>query len=1318
MISDITQFLPIYTDITKDDFYMDIFKKKEFYDERLEEMEEIQNSGDLLKAQIIISRFLSSYTPYNTLLLNHAVGTGKTCAAIGSIEKIKSENNSFTGALIFARGDTLLENFKNEIIFQCTPGQYIPEGYFDLTHGQQVARKNKSVGRYYQFYTFETFAKEIRSFSDTYIIENYSNKIIVIDEVHNIRLQDLKKKTTIKIYDNFHRFLHIVKNCKILLMSGTPIKDSIDEISSVMNLILPENKQLPTGNLFISQFFDYKDDDYTVKTNKLQELKDVFKGRVSYLDAIRSEVKQEYEGETIGNLKYFKVYKDIMSDFQTKVYTGAYIKDHKKKDKKKKKEDEEIDEEEGEEDGAVCKKKVLVICSSESGRDFNMKKNKEMVTEILGKNIDYSYLTGKLGSIFPQDMKYDSYDLIWFSGCNVLGWLFSSEDLAFNKSNILRLQNNLKNSGYIIFTESEGFIRKVNNPKSYGLTLTLENIDAINNIMYTQSFEHINIPLLIDFWNEIFDNEEYKGKYIVYTKKIKDLYEKDETIEESYLRKEGESDNDIPMMVLTEDYPFDKKFDGVGLEIDNTGGRFDTNSRQASLFVFPDGSYGKNGFKNPDYVKSSVKKNIFSDATVKANDFSIGPGLKKVLYTSDYEDMLENLRMYSSKYAEVIRKLLDAYENGKSSFVYCEYVEGSGGILFSLILELFGFKKYSGSENLKKPINEGKRYSIINNRTTYPNEIKNIIERFNEPKNMNGKFISVIIGSKVIAEGITLKNIQEEHILTPHWNYSETSQAIARGYRFKSHKDLIRAGLKPELKVYQYVSIPNNDTPSIDLRLYEISEIKDRNIGGITQIIKESAFDCALNYKRNHITGYDYQRECNYTTCDYTCEGIPSVYYMEDKKPILDYSSYQIYYNTPIIDEIILKIREIFREVFKIKLQIVFSMFKDVYTKFDILTTIRTIINDNIQINNKYGINSYLREENDILFLVDSITNENNYFSNYYNKNPILEVTTSYIGILTSIYKKELPILIEKLFSSTDENEIVDLLLTFPLDLKEIILESSLIAKEKELEESVFQREKILEYFKYSYEKIDDILVSSLMYREKRILRCFDVTQINILPIDELWENCGEDIVGKFVIGKKEKINTLKQNEYFGKFDDKKFRIVKSNFTEDRRNENTGKVCDTWPKPIVVYIMTNSLKIPLTILDDISRFLSADPSNVPDIIRKSLPNTQELAKYFSKLETVKKDFKKIKDSKDRLISELLIKNNYANVCTYNDTESPPVWELRKYEHEELDEFSYDELKAMYFFCKLTLEQNCKLVKLWFAIQDPPLLFYDEGLAKA
>ena len=1109
MITDITDFLPIYTDIDNDDFYMDIFRKKEFYDVKVPETEVIKKTGELLKSQIIITRFLSSFTPYNSLLLNFAVGIGKTCAAVSSIEKYRQDSDNFSGALILARGEPLLDNFKNEIL-NCTAGKYIPENYINLSPQKQVTRKNKILSNAkYEFKTFEKFATDIEKLSDDYLITKYSNKIIVIDEVHNIRLhketkivtpkkkskKEGKQKHTsqINIYNNFYHFLHIIKNCKILLMTGTPITDTIDEIASIMNLILPIDEKLPTGKKFIKEFFDYNKQIYTIKPAKVPELKKVFKGRVSYLQAMKSDIKLDFVGETIGTLQHLKVYPGIMSDFQTAGYKDAYIKDHKK---------------------------VTLTEDAEA-----VEEEENIVTEIEDEYVD-------------------------------------------------------------------------------------DDITKISNAFIFQ-------------------------------------------------------------------------LDGNGIKEDYSFGRFDTKSRQAALFVFPNGTYGKEGFDNPKYIKQSTKEDAYKDSSLILNNFTMTRELKDKLAGRDNSTKLNKLQKYSTKYAEVIKKLLKAYEDGKSSFVYCEWIKGSGAILFSLILESYGYTRYTGNELSSRPLDEKKRYAIINNITTYPNEIKNILNRFNNPKNMNGKFISVIIGSKIIAEGITLKNVQEEHILTPHWNYSVTEQVIARGYRFNSHRDLVNANIIPEVKIYQYVSIPNDNTQSVDLKLYELSEIKDISIKSIIQVIKESAFDCALNFKRNYITGYDYKRECNYTKCEYTCDGVPEIYYKEDIIPPLDYSSYQVYYNKDKILELVEKIRNIFKTVFNIKLTDLIDILKN-ETIFDILTTIRAIIYENIFIINKYGIKSFLREQNNVVFLVDSILDQNDYFLNYYNKNPIINLDKPFIYILREIYKKELPVLTDTLFNSTNTREIIDLLDSFTLEFKEILLESCLISKEKGYTLSDFQREKILEYFENNYEKIGTSWVSSLLYYEKNILRCFNTEDINNVDISNLWSNCSDDIVNIFAEGKQTKINVFKQNEYFGKYNAKNFCIVKSNFTDDKRRENTGKVCESWDKPILVYMASNILKLPLHIIDNF------------------------------KWKTVVDECNKIKNSKDILIKKKLINTKYVKICTYNEEEAPPIWETRDYTYDELNIFSYDELKTMFYFTKLTKKQICELIKEWFDKQTPSLLLYDEA----
>jgi len=124
-IFDISDFIPKYPLISRDDylnaysnenFNESIYHKKEFYDERLDIYEsKPSQKGELMRHQKIVSRFLSSHTKYESLLLFHSMGTGKGCSAIGTMEKIKNENSSINKAIILARGNNILNNIIQEL---------------------------------------------------------------------------------------------------------------------------------------------------------------------------------------------------------------------------------------------------------------------------------------------------------------------------------------------------------------------------------------------------------------------------------------------------------------------------------------------------------------------------------------------------------------------------------------------------------------------------------------------------------------------------------------------------------------------------------------------------------------------------------------------------------------------------------------------------------------------------------------------------------------------------------------------------------------------------------------------------------------------------------------------------------------------------------------------------------------------------------------------------------------------------------------------------------------------------------------------------
>ena len=308
-----------------------IFNKKEFNELKLSRYEE-PTPGELYNHQKIVSRFLSSKTMYSGLLLFHEPGTGKSCSAFAAtelikLESLKDKNSGIKRALVLTRGKALEDNLKNELVFQCTKGQYIPEDYENLTAETKIRRLNKNISSFYEFQTFEVFAKEIKKLNDKRIKENYSDIVVVIDEVHNLRLIETDDQS-LNVYDQIHRFLHTIENSKVLLMSGTPMKDQPNEIASILNLILPSTKQMPTGSQFDKEFLEEKNDVKFVKENKVDKLKEFFNGKVSYLRAMQSDtVKKVFVGKEEGELQYFKIELDQMSEFQGKYYKEAYEMD-------------------------------------------------------------------------------------------------------------------------------------------------------------------------------------------------------------------------------------------------------------------------------------------------------------------------------------------------------------------------------------------------------------------------------------------------------------------------------------------------------------------------------------------------------------------------------------------------------------------------------------------------------------------------------------------------------------------------------------------------------------------------------------------------------------------------------------------------------------------------------------------------------------------------------------------------------------------------------------------------------------------------------
>lgn len=322
------------------------------------------------------------------------------------------------------------------------------------------------------------------------------------------------------------------------------------------------------------------------------------------------------------------------------------------------------------------------------------------------------------------------------------------------------------------------------------------------------------------------------------------------------------------------------------------------NSSDASTMVYPNEEYGKVGFLNM-FEKSK-----------RSDDYSVND---KSILTSE-------LRKYSAK----LYVLLQNIQKSKGNvFIYSNYVSYGGTSLIKQLLLNNGYTEYLSSKK-----GEYNTFVIFDESTNM--ELREKYRRiYNSEENKEGKLIKIIVGSPIISEGITLKNVRQVHILEPAWNMSRINQIIGRAVRNFSHNDLDLEDRNVEIFKYVSVYYPKEESKKIDIKeedidikyiskffidreKYILSEEKDRSNKIIERILKEISFDCDIMKNRNlRDSSFDNMSECDYQSCEFKCQLKP--------KGEIDKSTYDLYiqnFDKYDIDHIINKIKQMFKEYF------------------------------------------------------------------------------------------------------------------------------------------------------------------------------------------------------------------------------------------------------------------------------------------------------------------------------------------------------------------------------------------------------------------
>lgn len=139
------------------------------------------------------------------------------------------------------------------------------------------------------------------------------------------------------------------------------------------------------------------------------------------------------------------------------------------------------------------------------------------------------------------------------------------------------------------------------------------------------------------------------------------------------------------------------------------------------------------------------------------------------------------------------------------------------------------------------------RYVLLTGRDELTPNNKESIEAATRASNKDGSEVKVVIGSQVASEGIDLKCIREVLVFDSWYHLNKLEQVIGRGIRFCSH-----AALPPEMRnctvVLLVTTFPRSQKQeTVDLYQYRIGFEKAEQIGQITRVLKEYAFDCHLN---------------------------------------------------------------------------------------------------------------------------------------------------------------------------------------------------------------------------------------------------------------------------------------------------------------------------------------------------------------------------------------------------------------------------------------------------------------------------------------
>jgi hypothetical protein len=848
---DYTQHL--YPTLNDPNFNTKIALRKEFYDTKMDvdNTEDVEAKAEMLcnapfelaPNQQFVRNFLSVETPYNSLLLYHGLGTGKTCSAISVAEEMRDymKQMGITQQIIVIASPNVQENFRLQLfderelkeiepgvwnIRACTGNKFIkeinPMNMKGLTRDKVIKQIKRLIQSYYLFFGYNEFANYVRAnassvgisaddaaiqeirknrkkqgasaaasetgakrgrkssaflakqveiesaalenLSVTKLRKLFANTLIIIDEVHNIRItDDNRDKRLAKI---LYQIVLKVNNVRLLLLSGTPMYNSYKEIIWLINLMNLNDKR---ATIEISDVFDDKGNFRVDEQGREIGADLLIRKATGYLSFVRGENPYTFPYRVFPreHSPEFSLLNQTQGANPAKIYPRIQMNGHHI--------DQPIE------------------------------------------HIDV-YMT-VIGDIQEAGYKYIVSDM--------------KASYIFKKTAAIR-RKAVAEAAAVTASEETGKTKKKPRATTASAALidesvvvdaanfpSFENMDTIGYAAVQRPLEALNIVYphssLIDFMNNPAE----------------------------------EADVDIAACIGKE-----------GLR---------------NVMNYAEG--GNPSMRQHFEYKPEFIRNFKVPASAGSAGAGAGSGPKSTAHRIFAPN---NIGRYSAKIKNICDKILSS---DGIVLAYSQYIDG-GVVPIALALEELGFTRYSANSTFStmfktkpapsidaltflqqkqhtaqfpdQPFRPA-RYSVITGDPTISPDNLFELKALTDEDNTNGEKVKVVIISVAGAEGLDFKNIRQVHILEPWYNMNLLEQIIGRAIRNCSHKRLPYSQRNVELYLYG-TYLTNENIEAIDLYLYRLSEFKAIKIGVVSRALRTSAVDCLLNIQHNTQTAEQLNR--------------------------------------------------------------------------------------------------------------------------------------------------------------------------------------------------------------------------------------------------------------------------------------------------------------------------------------------------------------------------------------------------------------------------------------------------------------------------